>query len=135
MHADMLRHFALIDERLGADYPQMLREPGGAMRYPFLTPGSEQYADVLWDWDSWLSDIALRTGWTSLGTFGRIFRDITGENLGSLRTLEQSIPHARGHVPECVARAADRPDLKTAVSEKRRRKLAGTMAHPTKEAT
>lgn len=53
-------HLALLDERLGHDYPAMFREPGGAMKHPFLTPGSEQYADVLWDWDSWLSNIALR---------------------------------------------------------------------------
>jgi putative isomerase len=53
-------YFALLDERLGRDYPQMLREPGGAMKHPFITPGSEQYADVLWDWDSWLTNIALR---------------------------------------------------------------------------
>ena len=38
----------------------MFRGLGGALKYPFLTPGSDQYADVLWDWDSWLSDIALR---------------------------------------------------------------------------
>jgi hypothetical protein len=38
----------------------MYREPGGALKFPFLAPGSNQYLDVLWDWDSWLSDIALR---------------------------------------------------------------------------
>ncbi|HEX2862140.1 MAG TPA: trehalase family glycosidase [Lacunisphaera sp.] len=51
---------ALLDEQLGRDYPKMFREAGGAMKHPFLTPGSEQYADVLWDWDSWLTNIALR---------------------------------------------------------------------------
>ena len=30
------------------------------MKHPFLTPGSVAYDDVLWDWDSWLSDVALR---------------------------------------------------------------------------
>jgi hypothetical protein len=38
----------------------MYREPGGALKFPFLAPGSSQYLDVLWDWDSWLSDVALR---------------------------------------------------------------------------
>lgn len=38
----------------------MYREAGGALAYPFITPGSAQYPDVLWDWDSWLSDVALR---------------------------------------------------------------------------
>lgn len=60
MSSSVADYLSLIDARLGADYPQMLREPGGAMQHPFLTPGSAQYADVLWDWDSWLSNIALR---------------------------------------------------------------------------
>lgn len=38
----------------------MYREPGGALEYPFLAPGSNQYLDMLWDWDSWLSNVALR---------------------------------------------------------------------------
>lgn len=38
----------------------MYREPGGALKYPFLAPGSSQYLDMLWDWDSWLSNVALR---------------------------------------------------------------------------
>jgi len=38
----------------------MYREAGDAFAFPFITPGSNSYADALWDWDSWLSDIALR---------------------------------------------------------------------------
>lgn len=38
----------------------MYRKAGGALKYPFLAPGSSQYLDMLWDWDSWLSDVALR---------------------------------------------------------------------------
>jgi hypothetical protein len=40
------------------DYPGMLHDPTGALRYPFITPGSV-YAKELWDWDSWLADVAL----------------------------------------------------------------------------
>lgn len=54
------RDIALLREVLSRDYPGMLRPAGDALKYPFLTPGSEQYADVLWDWDSWLSNVALR---------------------------------------------------------------------------
>ena len=50
----------LIKKMLVRDYPGMFREAGGDLAYPFLTPGSESYADVLWDWDSWFSDVALR---------------------------------------------------------------------------
>jgi putative isomerase len=53
-------YFSLIEKKLSADYAGMFRESGGSLKYPFLTPGSDQYADVLWDWDSWLSNIALR---------------------------------------------------------------------------
>jgi putative isomerase len=54
------RHIELLRERLSGHYQGMFRPAGGALAYPFLTPGSEQYADVLWDWDSWLSNVALR---------------------------------------------------------------------------
>jgi len=38
----------------------MYREAGGALKFPFLAPGSAQYLDMLWDWDSWLSNVALK---------------------------------------------------------------------------
>jgi len=74
-----------------------------------------------------VTEIALQTGWNSLGTFGRIFRDITGESPGALRTRERLAPHGRQQAPECIVRATRRPLLKTAVSEKRREKAAGKL--------
>ena len=57
----MKRHKQLIKQHCYADYKQMYKQPeGGALIYPYLTPGSKQYARVLWDWDSWLSNVALR---------------------------------------------------------------------------
>lgn len=47
-------------EHIYKDMKGMYREPGGALKYPFLAPGSSQYLDMLWDWDSWLSNVALR---------------------------------------------------------------------------
>ena len=38
----------------------MYREAGQSLVYPFLASGSSQYLDMLWDWDSWLSNVALR---------------------------------------------------------------------------
>lgn len=46
----------------------MYREAGGSLAYPFLAPGSNQYLDMLWDWDSWLSDVALRQILADCGT-------------------------------------------------------------------
>ena len=54
------RQIGLLRETLSHDYHKMFRPAGGALKHPFLAPGSEQYADVLWDWDCWLSDVALR---------------------------------------------------------------------------
>ena len=53
-------NIAIIKKNIFADYKGMFREPGGALKYPYLTPGSNSYANDLWDWDSWLSNIALR---------------------------------------------------------------------------
>jgi AraC-like DNA-binding protein len=92
-----------------------------------LTRRIERATALLRDTDLPITDIALQTGWTSLGTFGRIFRDITGKSPGELRTHEQSVAQPAGHVPECVMRGARRPDLKTAVLEKRRMKDSGKL--------
>ena len=47
-------------EHIYKDMKGMYRKAGGALKFPFLAPGSNQYLDMLWDWDSWLSDVALR---------------------------------------------------------------------------
>jgi putative isomerase len=60
MQPDITRYITLIRQNLQENYRGMFREAGGNMPYPFITPGSQQYVDVLWDWDSWLSNIALR---------------------------------------------------------------------------
>jgi hypothetical protein len=52
------RYSQLIKEHVGRDYPGMLHQPAGFLHHPFVTPGSV-YSQQLWDWDSWLSDIAL----------------------------------------------------------------------------
>jgi putative isomerase len=62
-------HRALIKQHCYTDYKQMYKQPeGGALIYPYITPGSHQYARVLWDWDSWLSDVALRQILADTGT-------------------------------------------------------------------
>lgn len=59
----------LIKQHIYADYKKMYKQPeGGALLYPYLTPGSNSYAAVLWDWDSWLSNVALRQILADKGT-------------------------------------------------------------------
>ena len=85
-----------------------------------LTRRIEQAKTLLRDTELSIIEIAYQTGWKSLGTFGRTFRDITGESPSELRAREKSITHELDRVPACFLRAAHRPDLTIAVSEKRR---------------
>ncbi len=48
----------LIIDYAKKNYKKMFREPSGFLTYKFIVPGSV-YSDSLWDWDSWLTDIAL----------------------------------------------------------------------------
>jgi AraC-like DNA-binding protein len=86
-----------------------------------LTRRIERAKALLRDTDLPIIEVALETGWSSLGTFGRVFRDITGQSPGELRAREQATAHALDQVPHCFVSAAQRPDLRIAVSEKRRR--------------
>ena len=99
-----------------------------------LTRRIEKATTLLRDTDLPILDIALQTGWNSLGTFGRTFRDITGESPSEWRTREQAATHALDRVPGCFLSAAQRPDLTIAVSEKRRQEAdAKKDAQPTEE--
>ena len=91
-----------------------------------LTRRVERAVALLRDTDMPITEIAFDTGWESLGTFGRTFHDITGESPGAMRSRERAKANELGRVPGCVVRAAHRPDLTIAVSEKRRRKANGT---------
>ncbi len=41
------------------NYKKMFREPDGILKHKFIVPGS-CYSNSLWDWDCWLTNIALR---------------------------------------------------------------------------
>jgi transcriptional regulator GlxA family with amidase domain len=86
-----------------------------------LTRRIERATALLRDTDLPITDIAFETGWSSLGTFGRIFRDITGKAPAEFREHDQSVAHELEPVPHCFVSAARRPNLNIAVSEKRRR--------------
>jgi transcriptional regulator GlxA family with amidase domain len=89
-----------------------------------LTRRIEQATALLRDTDLPIIDIAFQTGWSSLGTFGRTFRDITGKAPAEFREHDQSATHELELVPHCFVSAARRPNLNIAVSEKRRRDSA-----------
>jgi transcriptional regulator GlxA family with amidase domain len=85
-----------------------------------LTRRIERAIAMIRDTDLSITKIAFETGWNSLGSFGRTFRDITGNSPGELRTLERAAAQDLESVPHCFVSAAHRPDLIIAVSEKRR---------------
>lgn len=53
MNRGAIRDYAL------RNYQALLREPEGRLRHKFIVPGSV-YSNELWDWDSWLTNVALR---------------------------------------------------------------------------
>lgn len=48
-----------IKEYVASNYSKMFREPSGNLKYKYIVPGSV-YAYTLWDWDCWLTNIALK---------------------------------------------------------------------------
>jgi transcriptional regulator GlxA family with amidase domain len=108
-----------------AHFARAFKQAFGAPPHRYLlTRRIERASALLRDTELPIIDIAFDTGWNSLGTFGRTFRDVTGESPRELRTRARAEGHALTQVPHCFVRAAQRPDLKTAVSEKRRRGAA-----------
>ena len=98
-----------------------------------LTRRIERATALLRDTDLPITEIAFQTAWESLGTFGRTFRDITGESPSVVRDRARAAAADLGRVPACIVSAAHRPHLTTAVSEKRRRVADGTNAPQPKE--
>jgi transcriptional regulator GlxA family with amidase domain len=88
-----------------------------------LTRRIERAQSMLRDTNMSVTEIAFHTGWCSLGTFGRTFRDVSGDSPGEARA--RGGEGALSGIPPCFASAAQRPDLKIAVSEKRRRTGSG----------
>src|ERR1041385_6403674 len=110
-----------------AHFARSFKEAFGLPPHRYLlTRRIERATALLRDTDLAITEVAFQTGWTSLGTFGRTFRDITGQSPGELRACERAVPRAPDRVPVCYLSAAHRPYLTIAVSEKRRQDAGGT---------
>jgi len=127
-----VRRLAKVSGVSQAHFARLFKEAFGAPPHRYLlTRRIEQASSLLRDTDLSITEIAFVTGWSSLGSFGRTFRDITGESPGELRARQKATVHELDRVPACFLQAAHRPDLKFAVSEKRRRDAADkTRAEP-----
>jgi transcriptional regulator GlxA family with amidase domain len=117
-----------------AHFARSFKDAFGAPPHRYLLSRRiERAKALLRDTELSITDIAFETGWKSLGTFGRIFRDVTGESPGELRAREKAALHQFDRVPACYLIAAHRPNLINAVSEKRRQGPVGKTKATKKE--
>ncbi|MGB3070424.1 MAG: helix-turn-helix transcriptional regulator [Ottowia sp.] len=107
-----------------AHFARSFRQAFGTPPHRYLlTRRIERAMALLRDTDLPVTTIAFDTGWTSLGTFGRTFRDITGDSPSVSRRRARAAGHEFSRVPVCIVGAIQRPILATAVSEKRRQAI------------
>jgi transcriptional regulator GlxA family with amidase domain len=123
-----IQRLARVSHFSEAHFARSFKEAFGVPPHRYLlTRRIERAKTLLRDTDLSITEIAFQTGWKSLGTFGRTFHDITGESPGDLRAREKAASHQLDRVPACFLSAAHRPDLTTAVSEKRRQDAGDSM--------
>jgi len=117
-----VRRLARVSGVSEAHFARSFKQAFGVPPHRYLlTRRVERAKTLLRETDLPITEIAFQTGWASLGTFGRTFRDVTGESPGAMRARERAAAQEPGRVPPCFLSAAHRPDLTIAVSEKRRR--------------
>ena len=117
-----VERLARVSEVSEAHFARSFKQAFGTPPHRYLlTRRIERATALLRETELPITEIAFQTGWESLGTFGRTFRDITGESPSAMRARARAAEQHPGRVPGCVLSAAHRPDLTIAVSEKRRR--------------
>lgn len=77
---DYKQYGKIIREKIYSTYRDYCRESGGHLPFPFIVPGGAQYGNVLWDWDSWLSDIAIHQAAADQG--GKALQEIADYEKG-----------------------------------------------------
>jgi transcriptional regulator GlxA family with amidase domain len=124
-----VRRLARVSGVSEAHFARSFKQAFGVPPHRYLlTRRIERATTLLRDTDLSITEIAFHTGWGSLGTFGRVFRDVTGKSPGAIRARRRATARELGRVPACFLSAAHRPDLTIAVSEKRRRVADGITA-------
>ena len=121
-----VRRLARVSGVCEAHFARSFKQAFGLPPHRYLlTRRVERATTLLRDTELSITEIAFQTGWSSMGTFGRTFRDVTGESPGAMRARERAAAQAVGCVPPCFLSAAARPDLTISVSEKRRQLEGG----------
>ena len=117
-----------------AHFARAFKEAFGTPPHRYLlTRRIERAVALLRDSELSITEIAFQTGRHSLGTFGRVFREITGEKPSTVRMQARAAAQELSSVPACIVSAAHRPDLKTSVLEKRRQSADGIKETQPKE--
>lgn len=131
-----VKRLAAVSGTSDAHFARSFKQAFGLPPHRYLlTRRIEQANTLLRDTEFSITEIAFATGWESVGTFGRIFRDITGQSPSDFRRDARENLAPLDRVPACVLKAAQRPDLNIAVLEKRRRMTDSTVGTSTKEAS
>jgi transcriptional regulator GlxA family with amidase domain len=129
-----VRRLARVSRVSEAHFARSFKQAFGVPPHRYLlTRRIERATALLRDTDQTITEIAFATGWDSLGTFGRTFRDVIGENPGAIRARARGAAHELAAIPACFVSAARRPDLTIAVSEKRRREATDIKGSEQKE--
>ena len=123
-----VRRLARVSGVSEAHFARSFKQAFGVPPHRYLlTRRIERATALLRDTERSITDIAFGTGWASLGTFGRIFRDVTGESPSAMRARARAAANDLARVPGCYLSAAHRPHLTTSVLEKRRKGGDATM--------
>lgn len=107
----MKTYIELIRKYSKINYRDMMREPSGILKYPFIVPGSQSYNDTLWDWDSWLANIAVRQIMRDNGDISPEF--VACEQGCILNFLEMTSPD--GRMPIAVSADGTMPNMEDGV--------------------
>jgi transcriptional regulator GlxA family with amidase domain len=117
-----VRRLAKVSGVSDAHFARSFKQAFGVPPHRYLlTRRLERASALLRDTEVPVTEIAFQTGWDSLGTFGRTFRDVLGLSPSAFRARERAAAHDVERTPPCFLSAAHRPHLTIAVSEKRRR--------------
>ena len=118
-----VRRLARVSGVSEAHFARSFKDAFGIPPHRYLlTRRIERATALLRETSLSITDVAFQVGWDSLGTFGRTFRDVTGESPGAFRLREKAaMQEQQGQMPVCFLKASNRPDLAIAVLEKRRR--------------
>jgi transcriptional regulator GlxA family with amidase domain len=129
-----VRRLARVSCVSEAHFARSFKEAFGIPPHRYLlTRRIERAKALLRDSELPITTIAGETGWASLGTFGRTFRDITSESPSEFRVREKAVAPKLSAIPACFLKASSRPDLQIAVLEKRRRTANDRMKAHKKE--